>query len=129
MAQRPGLARDWLHHEGFAVGVFEVQLRLWFAVPAGEAGAPVVEHVLVLGAIPDVLFYQGFEKLGDMTGVVTISLQALKVVESGRLGFAVQRIPLLAGRYRKLADLDEITDCSLVHVPDLLLSSCLLLST
>jgi hypothetical protein len=118
-----------LHHEGFAVGVFEVQLRLWFAVPASEAGTPVIEHVLVLGAVPDMLFHQGFEQLGDMTGIVTIALQALEVAEACRLGFAMQRISLLAGRYRKLADLNEITDCSLVHVPDLLLSSCLLLST
>jgi hypothetical protein len=65
------------------------------------------------------LFYEGFEQLGDMAGVVAFALEALEIAESGRLGFALQRIPLLARQYRKLADLDEITDCSLVHVPDL----------
>ena len=95
----------------------------------GELRAPVVEHVLVLGAVPDMLLNQGFEQLCDMAGIFAVALKSLEIVKTGGLGLTAQRISLLAGRYRKLADLDEITDCSLVHVPDLLLSSCLLLSS
>jgi len=112
-----------LHQKGFAVDVFEVQRPLRLQVPLGKLRTPVIEHVLVLRAVPDMLLYERFEQLGDMAGIFAIALQALKVAETSRLGFATQRIPLLAWRYRKLADLDEITDCSLVHVPDLIVMS------